>query len=201
MEKSNVIWNNEVDHADKTARALIETKRAEFRWKTPFYPPLLLAYIRFRKRLFLTRRNLLFTKKLAFESAKEIYRGKDRTVERSSIEIKTKKILGKDGKGFYSEKIRLKQLHEIELLIDHYLQLLNSDGTSYAEMIKTAYKSKKEYLSFLNKLQQTEQEVIQAAVVTMQKGSTQDRIKWFKKVQRVSKKARMEKMESIFSEG
>ncbi|MEF9426914.1 MAG: NF038143 family protein [Candidatus Mariimomonas ferrooxydans] len=201
MEKSSVIWNNEVDQADKTARALIDTKRAEFRWKTPFYPPLLLAYIRFRKHLFLTRRNLLFTKQLAFESAKEISRGKDRAVERSSIEIKTKKILGKDGKGFYSEKIRLKQLHEIELLIDHYLQLLNSDGTSYEEMIKTAYKSKRECLSFLNKLQRTEQEVIQAAVVTMQKGSTQDRLKWFKKVQRVSRKARMDKMESIFSEG
>ncbi len=201
MEKSSVIWNSEVDQADKIARGLIETKRAEFRWKTLFYPSLLLACIRFRKHLFLTRKNFLFTKQLAFEAAKEISRGKDHAGERSSIEIKTKKILEKDGKGFYSEKIRLKQLDEIELLIDHYLQLLNSDRPSYAEMIKTAYKSKKEYLSFLNKLQRTEEEVIQAAVVTMQKGSTQDRLKWFKKVQRVSRKARMEEVERIFHEG
>jgi hypothetical protein len=201
MEKSGVIWNHEVNQADEIARSLIKKKRVKFVWKMLFYPPLLLPYIRFRKSLFLTRKNLLFTKQLAFEAAKEIFRGKDRALEIGLIEIKTKKILDKEGKGFYTEKIRLKQLHEIELLIDHYLQLLNSNRTSYAEMIKATYQSKKEYLSSLNKLQRIEQEVIQAAIVTMQKGNTQDRLRWFRKVQRASRKARMEEVERIFLEG
>lgn len=198
MENSSVIWNYEVNQADKIARSLIEARRVEFGWRVLFLPSMLISYIRYRKSLFLTRKNLLFTKQLALKAAKEIFRGKDRALEIDSIEIKTKELLGKERKGFYTEKIRRKQLHEIELLIDHYLQLLNSNRTSYAEIIEVAYQSKKEYLSFINKLQKIEQEVVKAAILTMQKGSRKDRLTWFRKVQGISRKVRMEEVERIF---
>lgn len=201
MGNSRIIWSHEINQADKIARSLIETRRVRFGWRILFPPSLLLNYIRFRKSLILTRKNLLFTKQSAFDAAKEIFYGKDRALEIRSIEIKTKKILGKEGKGYYTEKVRRKQLHEIELLIDHYLDLLNSNRMSYGEMIKVTYQSKKRYLSFLNELHEIEQEVIQAAITTMRKGSKKDRLRWFRKVQETSKKARMEEVERIFLRG
>lgn len=198
MEGSKVIWDHEVDQSDKIARSLIEAGKVGFSWRIFFFPSELVKYIRYRRSLFLTRKNLLFTKQLAFEAAKEIFQGKDRALEIDSIEIKTKEFLRKDEKRIYTEKIRRKQLHEIELLIDHYLLLFNSNKSGYAEMIEAAYQSKKEYLSFLDKLQQIEEEVIHAAIVTVQRESRKDRLIWFRKVQDVSMKTRMEEVERIF---
>ncbi len=184
--------------ANKIARNLIETKRVKFDWRILIPPLFLRDYFRYKKSLILTRKNLLFTKKLSFDAAKEIFQGKDRSFEIRSIEIKTKNILNKDKKGFYTEKIRRKQLHEIDLLITHYLGLLKSRKSKYDEMIKTFYQTKGKYLSFLNRLQNAEQEVIQASITTIKKRSKKNRIQWFKKVEETSKKAMMEEVEKIF---
>ena len=110
-------------------------------------------------------------------------------------------MVDRDRKGYYTAKIRQKQLREIELLIDHYLDILNSDRDNYEEIIREAYQSKKRYLAFLNRLQQTEKEVIQAAMTSMRKKSKKERLMWFGKVEETSKKARMEEVERIFPEG
>jgi len=198
MKKLTSIWNHEINVANKIARNLIETKRVKFDWRILIPPLFLRDYFRYKKSLILTRKNLLFTKKLSFDAAKEIFQGKDRSFEIRSIEIKTKNILNKDKKGFYTEKIRRKQLHEIDLLITHYLGLLKSRKSKYDEMIKTFYQTKGKYLSFLNRLQNAEQEVIQASITTIKKRSKKNRIQWFKKVEETSKKAMMEEVEKIF---
>jgi hypothetical protein len=200
MGNSQAVWNHEKDQADKIARRLIETKRVELGWRALFLPFLLMDYIPFRRSLSLTKKNLLFTKRLAFDAAYEIFRGKDRLLEIGAIDAKTKEILGKEAKGFYTEKVRRKQLHEIQLLIDHYHQLISSNGNSYSGMIQAAYGCKEKYLSFLNRLHKVEQEVIQAAITTMGKGSKKDRVGWFKKVRETSWKVRMEEFEKIFSD-
>ncbi len=201
MKKLTSIWNHEINVENKIARNLVETKKVKFGWRILIPPFFLLDYFRYKKSLILTRKNLLFTKQLSFDAAKEIFQGKDRSFEIRSIEIKTKNILDKDRKGFYTEKIRRKQFHEIDLLITHYLGLLNSRKSKYDEMIKTFYKTKGKYLSFLNTLQKAEQEVIQASITTIKKGSKKNRIQWFKKVEETSKKAMMDEVERIFSNG
>ena len=170
------------------ARRLIETESVKFGWRILLLPSFLLDYSRFKKNCFLTRKNLLYTKQLAFDAAKKIFQGQARASEMASIEFKTKNLLDKDKKGLYTEKIRRKQLQEIELLIDHYLSLFNSDKADYDGMIKTVYPSKQKYMTFFNTLQRAEQEVIQAAIATVRKGSKKDRIQWFKKVENVSRK-------------
>jgi hypothetical protein len=200
MAKIRVIWDHEVKIADQMARRLIETESVKFGWRILLLPSFLLDYSRFKKNCFLTRKNLLYTKQLAFDAAKEIFQGQDRSSELASIEFKTKNLLDKDKKGLYTEKIRRKQLQEIELLIDHYISLFNSNKADYDEMIKTAYQSKQKYITFFNTLQRAEQEVIQAAITTMRKGSKKDRIQWFKKVADLSKKTRLEEIAKIFPE-
>ncbi|UCF83377.1 MAG: NF038143 family protein [Desulfobacteraceae bacterium] len=201
MRNQRIILKHETKQANRIARNLLETKKAKLGWRALLLPSLLADYIRFRKRLIVIRKNLLFTKRLASNAAWEIFGGKNRVVEERLIEIKTKELLDKERKGLYVEKVRRKQLHEIELLIDHYLRLLNSNETNHANMIRGSYQSKKKYLSFLNELQQIEKEVIQVSIMSVRKGSKKDRLSWFKKVQETSNKVRMEEVERIFPEG
>ena len=182
------------------ARRLIENESVKFGWRILLLPSFLLDYFRFKKNCFLTRKNLLYTKHLAFDAAKEILQGQVRSSEIASIEFKTKNLLDKDKKGLYTEKIRRKQLQEIELLIDHYLSLFNSNKADYYEMIKTAYPTKQQYKTFFNTLQRAEQEVIQAAIATMRRGSKKDRIQWFKKVADLSRQVQSEEIERIYPE-
>ncbi len=65
-------------------------------------------------------------------------------------------------------------------------------------MIKATYRSKQKYLSFLNRLQKAEQEVIQAAIATMEMGTKQEQVRWFGKVPEAFKKAKIEQVERIF---
>ncbi len=100
MGNHRIIWNHEVKQADEIARSLIDAGRIKFGWRILLLPSFLVGYIRFKKNLILTRKNFLFTKRLAFDAAKEIHGGESHALEMRLIEIKTKKILGKEGKGY-----------------------------------------------------------------------------------------------------
>ena len=198
MGNDRTIWNHEVKQANKIARSLVDASRIKFGWRILLLPSFLTHYIYYKKNLILTRKNLLFTKRMAFDASKEIVGGESHAMQIRLIEIKTKKLLDKQKKGYYTEKLRRKQLQEIELLIDHYLHLLNSKEKRYGEMVRTIYASRQKYLSFLNRLQKAEQEVIQAAVTSMKKGSKQERLTWFRRVGEVTKEARGGEVEQIF---
>lgn len=198
MGNHRIIWNHEVRQADEIARSLIDRSRIKFGWRVLLLPSFLVDYIRFKKNLVITRKNFLFTKRMAFYAAKGIHGGESHALEMRLIEIKTKKLLDRERKGYYTEKIRRKQLREVELLIDHYIDLLNSNRKKYKEMIKATYQSKQKYLSFLNRLQKAEREVIQGSIRTVRKGTRQERIEWFGRVEEAFEKARMEEAQDIF---
>ena len=200
MNNVRVIWSHEVNQANDAAKRVIETKRVAVGWKVLLFPFLLLDYYRYKKSLLLTRKNFLFTKRLAFEAAKEMRAGKARAMQMRLIEIRTNKILVKEKKGYYTEKIRRKQMREIEVLIDHYLELFKSNKTSYPEIVKAAYFSEKGYLAFIEKLQRAEKEVIEAAIATMRRGSKKERLRWFAKIQETFRNMRLEEADWIFTE-
>lgn len=162
-------------------------------------PVFIFDYVRYRKSLRTIRKNLMFTKKLAFNAAKNIFQGKERVREIRQIEIKTKELLNKERKGLYTEKIRRKQSFEIESLINHYLDLLNTNSNSYQAMLRAKYPSKGNYLTFLNKIQKAEEEVIRAAITTMNRGTKKERRKWFEKVIATTKKVRMTEADAIYT--
>ena len=197
MGNERTIWNHEVNQANKIARSLVDARKIKFGWQILLLPNFLIRYIYYKKNLVLTRKNLLFTKRMAFDAAKEIAGGGSHATQVRLVEIKTKKLLDKERKGYYTEKLRRKQLHEIELLIDHYLNLLNSKGKNHAELVKAEYPSKEKYVSFLNRLQRAEQGVIQAAITSMKKRSKQERVAWFTRLTAASKEARGEDVEQI----
>jgi hypothetical protein len=200
MKSFRAIWKHEVRQVNATANSLVEAQKVKLNWRVLIPPLVIKDYIRYRNRLRVLRKNLIFTKQLAFDVAKNIHDGKERAWELRRIEIKTQEILDKEKKGYYTDKIRRKQFNEIELLIDYYLELMQTDQKRYAEMIKAIYPSKGNYLSFLNKLQKLEEEVIQAAITTMRKGSKKERREWFEKVRATTKKVRIAELDQIYAE-
>ena len=199
MKNDRIIWQHEVRQVDRIVKALLKNKKVALNWKIILLPIFMNKVYQYRKDLRFTHKNILYTKKLAFDAAKNISQGKDQAWEFRRIEIKTREVLDNEKKGFYTEKIRRKQLAEIELLIKHYLDLFSSKQSTYTEVIKDRYPSKGNYLAFLSALQKAEEEVIQAAITSMRKGSKKERRQWFQKVKETTKKIRAAETEKIYS--
>jgi hypothetical protein len=199
MKNFRIIWKHEIRQVDRIVKVLLENKKVDLNWKIILLPIFLNKVYHYRKDLRFTRKNILYTKQFAFDAAKNISQGKDQAWEFRQIEIQTQKVLDNERKGFYTEKIRRKQLSEIELLIKHYLDLLSSKQSTYAEIIKDTYPSKGNYLAFLNDLQKAEEYVIQAANTTMRKGSKKDRRQWFQKVKETTKRVRATEADEIYT--
>jgi len=199
MGNFRAIWNHEVGQAGQIAKILLDNKKVNINWKIIFLPVFLYNVYNYRKDRRFTRKNFLFTKQLAFDAAKNIYQGKEQAWEFRRIEIQTREILDREKKGFYTEKIRRKQLPEIELLIKHYQGLFESKNTKYTKIIKEKYQSKGNYLTFLSILQKSEKDVIQAAITTRRKGTKKERREWFQKVSETTKKVRMAEAEQIYT--
>jgi len=198
MKNFRAIWKHEVQQVDRIVKALLGNKKVAFDWKIILLPIFLNKVYQYRKDLRFTRKNILYTKQFAFDAAKNISQGKDQAWEFRQIEIKTQEVLNNEKKGFYTEKIRRKQLSEIELLIKHYLGLFSSNQTTYPEIMKDKYPSKGNYLTFLSALQKAEEEVIQAAITTMRKGTKKDRRQWFQKIKETTKQVRMAEAQQIY---
>jgi hypothetical protein len=112
--------------------------------------------------------NFLFTKKLALEAAMDIIgKGQSKRDAMVNIEKKTTEILASDKQGVYSEKIRRKQMKEVELLIEHYCRLLRAEGKNFSSLVKNAYRNEEEYIAFLEDLKKAEKEVNRAAKQTL----------------------------------
>ena len=198
MKNYRIIWKYEVQQADQIAKILLEDKRPALNWKIILLPVLLYHLFKYRNNVRFTRKNILYTKRLAFEAAKNMDQGKDQAWEFRQIEIKTKGVLNKEKKGFYTEKIRRQQLSEIELLIRHYRDLFSAKQPKRADLIKEIYPTKGNYLSFLSALRKMEEDVIQAAITSMRKGTKKDRRRWFEKVRETTKKIRLVEADKIY---
>jgi len=199
MKSYSTIKKFEIRQNGQIAAALIEIRKSKFNWRIIVLPFFLYDLIRYRRRLHVLRKNLFFTRQFALDASNHIHQGKERAWEIRQVEIKTADILDKEKKGFYTDKIRNKQLQEIQWLINHYLDMLGSNQPSYQDALKAKYTSKGSYLAFLNSLQKVEEEVIQAAITTMRKGTKKERRQWFDKVRAATKKIRMEEAEKIYN--
>jgi predicted RNase H-like HicB family nuclease len=141
--------------------------------------------------------NFLFTKKLALEAAfTMVDKGKSREEAREQIKEKTGNILAGDKAGLYSNKIRQKQLREMDLLIEHYCRLLNAEGKDYPSLVKNAYPSREEYVAFLEELEQAEREVYQAAHQTVKSSSSREIAS---KMEEATARVRRAELDRLFS--
>ena len=200
MANTQAIWRHEVREANRISRILIDDQTVKFNWRVVLLPLFLMDVIHYRYRLRVLRKNLLYTRRLAYDAAQNIIDGQEEGWQIRRIEIKTQEALDRDKSGQYTEKIRRKQLSEIAPLITHYVDLINSGKSTYPEMLKAVYPSKGKYMNFLNKLRVLEEDVIQAAVATTRKGTKKERRLWFDKVKAVTRDARKAESDRLYGE-
>ena len=142
--------------------------------------------------------NFLFTKKLALDAARDIIKeGQSRQGVLAGIDDKTRNILTSDKMGIYSEKIRRQQMNEINLLLDHYLKLLEAEGKSYKSLVKNAYQTQDDYRTFLQQLTAAEKAVNRAAIQTV--GKTEEASELVSRMEEATEMVRTAEAEKIFS--
>jgi len=140
--------------------------------------------------------NFLFTKKLALQGAFDmVKKGQNHEDALGQIRGQTSEILASDKKGIYSNKIRQKQVREMELLLDHYSRLLNADGKDYASMVKHAYRTRQNFSAFVKELEGIEKEVNRAASQTAGTASAPDIVS---RMEETAGRLRAAQMETIF---
>jgi len=198
MNSLKLLQKHEKKLVDRVAREIIEIKPTPG-WRKWLFPPLVFYdFFRMRKGLMLTRKNLMFTRKMALKAAKGIVSGNGRAEELRRIEEKTRRMLGSETRGVFTEKIRRRQIREIEILTNHYVAMITAGGSRYDDMVRNAYANRQAYMDFLESLQYAEQHVIRAAVASVRKGSRAERLRWFGKVSASIQKARLMELDRLF---
>ena len=140
--------------------------------------------------------NFLFTKKLALQGAFDmVKKGQSREDVLGQIRDRTSQILASDKKGIYSNKIRQKQMREMEFLLDHYFRLLNAEGKDYRSMVRHAYRTRQDFVAFVKELEVIEKEVNRAASQTVGTASAPDIVS---RMEETAGRLRATQVETIF---
>jgi len=182
--------------AKAVALAVIESKPITV-WELMIPILLLFNFFQFKRGRETLALNFLFTKKLALEAALEIVdKGKGKEEVREQIKETTANILAGDKQGVYSSKIRQKQMKEMDLLIDHYLRLLEAEGKDYPSLVRNSYQTREHYASFLQELEKAEREVYQAATQTVKTATAREMAS---RMEEATAKIRQAGMGKIFS--
>jgi hypothetical protein len=111
--------------------------------------------------------NLLFTKNLALNAAYDmLQKSKTRESVTDQIESQTEELLASIPDNIYSDTIRQEQLREIDLLIDHYHLLLETEGSDFDDLVRNAYR-RADYCTYVDRLKEAEKAVSRAARETL----------------------------------
>ena len=166
-QKFKIIFERERSMAQGLALSLIRTKTLTV-WEIMIPVIFILNYVKLKHSREIFVENQMFTKKMALDAALDMKK-KDASPETvmAQIQSKTKELVSSVPGGIYSDDIRRQQLKEIDLLIDHFSQLLNAEGNDYASLVTYAYQTAADYSSFLEQLKSAENEVMAAARRTL----------------------------------
>ncbi|MBW2064764.1 MAG: NF038143 family protein [Deltaproteobacteria bacterium] len=166
-DKYECILSHEVHWAKKVSQAVLKP-RAVSVWEVLVPVLLVFSHVRWKASREVFEKNLLFTKRLALDSAMDLTGGqRTRKQVISNIFEKTSSLLAPDNQGIYSEEIRARQLEEIELLMEHYCRLLSADGDDYPSLLINAYGCVARYREFLERIKAAEKAVNLAALHTL----------------------------------
>ena len=166
-KKFEMILARETSMARAVALATIKPRPFSV-WEVLIPIIFIFGYMKSKETREVFAQNVLFTKKMAMQAAFDMLK-KDQSRETAmeQIRTKTREMIATIPGGIYSDEIRQAQLKEIELLIDHYCQLLNSDGDDYDSLVFNAYQTPERLTEFFERLQKAEESVGRAARSTL----------------------------------
>ena len=195
--KYNIILSQERRLAKAVASRVVKTPDLTV-WAVMIPFIFLFNFLRYKRASETFALNLLFTKRLALDAARDILnQGQSRQEVLAQIEDRTSDILATDKEGVYSDKIRRKQMDEISLLLDHYLKLLDAKGDNYESLVKNAYPTQDDYKAFLHELTRAEWAVNRAAIQAL--GKTETAYEVISEIEKTTEGIRTGQVEKIFS--
>ncbi len=102
-------------------------------------------------------KHFMFPRKLALDAARALLEEQDKTTVTSQIEDDISTWL--NSLNLYSQELLHAQTVVVDLLMDHYLKLLKTDGDTYLFLIKNAYKNRGNYKALIDELTSAEEKV------------------------------------------
>ena len=149
-EKRAFIWEDEERFASDLASAVLQIPKLSF-WM--IFIPIILVYHVLQVRKIIGGRkgfakNYLITRKRALEASLSLV---EEGINPDMQMILNDSTLPEKAKGPFKELYLL--------LVDHYTDLLRSDGEDMPSLIRSAYKSRMNYLLFLNRMNKAEKEL------------------------------------------
>ena len=171
-KKFEMILAHETATARSVALSAIQPKPFSV-WEVLIPIIFIFGYMKSKETREVFAQNVLFTKKMAMQAAFDMLKkGQSRESVMDRIRSKTREMISEIPGGIYSAEIRREQLKEIDLLVDHYCRLLNSEGEDYDSLVFNAYRTPQRLTDFFEQLQKAEESVGRAAHNTL--GSNAD---------------------------
>ena len=102
----------------------------------------------------------MFPRKLALQAAHDVLRGYDTTSVDRRIHSEIQKWL--DSHHLLSAELFRTQKRAVDVLLEHYTKLLQTDGDRYYDLIEAAYESRGDFQEFIDQISAAEKEVDQA---------------------------------------
>jgi hypothetical protein len=171
-KKYDMILSHETAIARGVALAAIKLRPFSV-WEVLIPILFIFGYMKSKETREVFAQNILFTKKMAMQAAFDMLKkGQSREAAMEQIRSKTREMIATIPGGIYSAEIRREQLKEIDLLVDHYGRLLNSQGDDYDSLVFNAYRTPERLADFFERLQKAEEDVGRAAQSTL--GSNAD---------------------------
>ena len=138
-------------------------------WEVIILPLLVINHVRQKQIRDLFVDNFVFTKRLAAQGALDLMRG-DRTPDEvdQKVEDETEALIRATPSHLYGHEIREAQIHEIEAVRAHDQRLLEVEGEDYEDLVRHAYRDRREYEAYLDELLAHERKVSDAAIRTLQ---------------------------------
>ena len=190
-----MILSHETAFARSVALATIKPKPFSV-WEVTIPIIFIFSYMKSKETREVFVQNVMFTKKMAIQAAFDILKkGQTRESVMERIRSKTREMIASVPGGIYSAEIRREQLKEIDLLVDHYSRLLNSQGNDYDSLVLNAYQTPDRLADFFERLQEAEDSVGRAAHNTL--GGSAD-TPTLERMKAAMKKSRLKETEKIF---
>jgi hypothetical protein len=166
-KKYDIILSHETAIARSVALATLKPKPFSV-WEVLIPIIFIFGYMKSKETREVFAQNVLFTKKMALQAAFDMSKkGSTRETEMERVRSKTSDMIASIPGGIYSDEIRMEQLKEIDLLVDHYCLLLNSTGDDYDSLVFNAYQTPEGLVNFYERLQKAEEGVGRAARNTL----------------------------------
>ena len=196
-KKYNHIYGYERSIGNSVALRVIQSKPIGV-WEFLIPVVFILHFMRNKQNREVFIQNYMFTKQHALDAAfKMLKKGISRDDALSGIADKTRALLtAPETQGIYSETIRQQQMGEIDLLLDHYYQLLSAEGQDYDTLLRSVYGSMHNHLIFHEQLKSAEKKVSDAARQTL--GSKAD-VNALLRIENTTEEIRRLRIEKIFN--